>query len=149
MKTPLSFCLHPSSLSLPPSSFLLTSLVLLCFGCANEGPYRPAQREESPEIENLIVILDEKLTPFVAVDAHHTERTAQGKLKVMANLRNRTNQDHTVQVQTVFRDANGFSIDDDTPWETILLTANETRTISTTSTTPKAERYTIRIRLMR
>lgn len=142
MKIPSFFILHPSS-------FILTALALLCFGCANEGPYRPAQREPSPEIENSAVILDEKLTPSIAVDAQHAERTAQGKLKVMSNLRNRTHQDLTVQVQTVFRDANGFSTDDDTPWETLVLTANETRTMSVISTTSKADRYTMRIRLTR
>ncbi|MBI4028395.1 MAG: YcfL family protein [Verrucomicrobia bacterium] len=125
---------------------LVCLMVLLCFGCAGEGPYVPAQRQPSPELENTAVILDESLADRIAVDSQNAEHTAQGKLKGMANVRNRTNQDLSIQVQTVFRDDNGFSIGDDTAWETVILTANETRTISATSTSKKAERYTIRVR---
>ncbi len=130
-------------------SQLLTLLTLLCFGCSSEGPYVPSERRPSPEIENTAVALDEELKGLIAVDAQDAERTTQGRLKAMANMRNRTNQDLTVQVQTIFRDANGFSIDDDSAWETIVLTANETRTVGSVSTSKKADRYSIRIRMMR
>lgn len=123
--------------------------LLLFTGCASEGPYVPDARQPSTEIENTTVILDRELTSLVAVDAQEATRTPKGKLKAMANIRNRTNQDLTIQTQTVFRDASGFSIDDETAWQTVFLTANETRTITAQSTERKADRYTIRIRLMR
>ena len=133
-----------------PSLHLIAMLIaILCFGCASEGPYVPSQRTPSPEIENTTVLLDKELADLIAVDSQDAERTSQGKLKGKANVRNRTNQDMTVQVQTVFRDDNGYSIGDDTAWETVILTANETRTITATSTSKKAERYTIRIRMVR
>ncbi len=124
-------------------------LSLLALGCATEGPYPPASRTPSPEVERKAVILDKEIGDRIAVDSYKSERTPQGKLKAMANVRNRTNQDLTVQVQTVFRDAEGFSIEDDTSWNTVVLTANETRTIVATSTSKKAESYTVRIRMMR
>ena len=127
----------------------LVALGFMLIGCAHEGPYVPSQRQPAPEFENTTVVLDREISGLVAVDLQHAERTHQGKLKGMANIRNRTNQDLTLQVQTVFRDVNGFSINDDTSWDTIVLTANETRTVGATSTTPKADRYTIRIRMMR
>ena len=130
--------------------FFITISSLFYFGCAsNEGPYAPAKRDSSPEIENKTVILDKELSDFIAVDSQNAERTDGGKLKTMSNVRNRTNQDLTVQVQTVFRDLNGFSVGDDTAWETVVLTANETRTIAAISTNKKAESYTVRIRMMR
>jgi len=121
----------------------------MLFGCVTEGPYVPAEQQPSTEVENTAVILDEEISRNIAVDLQNAERTSQDKLKALANIRNRTNNDLTIQVQTIFRDAVGFSINDDTAWETIVLTANETRTITATSTTRKAERYTIRIRMMR
>jgi uncharacterized protein YcfL len=128
---------------------LILPLAFALSSCSTEGPYLPAERQPSPEIENTAVIMDQELKDMIAVDNQNAERTSQGKLKALANVRNRTNNDITVQFQTVFRDAGGFSIDDDTAWETTVLTSNETRTISATSTNRKAERYTIRIRMMR
>jgi uncharacterized protein YcfL len=95
------------------------------------------------------VIMDEEISKMIAVDEQHADRTPQGKLKALSNVRNRTNKDLNIQVQTVFRDEGGFSIGDDTSWDTLVLTANETRTVSATSTTRKAVRFTVRIRMVR
>jgi uncharacterized protein YcfL len=128
---------------------LLASFVCILFGCATEGPYVPAGKHPGTEIENTAVIMDAEIKGDIAVDTQHAVRTPQGKLKALANIRNRTNQDLTVQVQTVFRNEGGFSIEDDTSWETIVLTANSTHTYISTSTNRKADLYTVRIRLMR
>jgi uncharacterized protein YcfL len=124
-------------------------LSVLLIGCATEGPYVPSARQPSPEVEHTTVILDRELEKSVAVDQQSAERTSKGRLRSMINLRNRTNEDLRIQVQTVFRDLDGYSISDDTGWETLVLTANETRTISATSTTSKADRFTVRVRMMR
>jgi uncharacterized protein YcfL len=129
--------------------FLLPFAFCLLASCATEGPYVPAGRDESPEVENTTVIMDEEISKMIAVDEQHAERTPQGKLKSLSNVRNRTNKDLNIQVQTVFRDEGGFSIGDDTSWDTLVLTANETRTVSATSTTRKAARFTVRIRMVR
>lgn len=127
----------------------LLFLSFLYFGCTTEGPYVPSQRQPSPEVENTFVMMDQELSGLIAVDMQDAKRTLKGKLRALANMRNRTNQDLTVQVQTIFRDAKGFSIGDDTSWETIVLTANETRTIDTTSTSKKADRFNMRVRMVR
>lgn len=124
-------------------------LGLLCCGCVREGPYVPDQRQPSPEIENTAVILDRALAKLIAVDSQKAERTNSGKLITFANIRNRTNDDLQIQVQTIFRDANGFSTGDETAWETVVLTANSTFTASAIASDKKAERYTVRIRIAR
>ncbi len=134
------------------TSIHLTTMLLamLASGCTtNEGPYVPTQQTPSTELENTTVILDREIANHIAVDLQDAERAHSGKLIARANIRNRTNHDLRIQVQTVFRDSKGFSINDDTAWETLVLTANETHTISAISTSKKAERYTIRIRMMR
>src|SRR3990167_6583412 len=91
---------------------------LLFSGCVtDDGPHVPMQREPSTELENTAVILDREIADRVAVDLQDADRTRGGKLVARANIRNRTNQDLRIQVQTVFRDAKGFSINDDTAWE--------------------------------
>jgi uncharacterized protein YcfL len=138
------------------SKFLISMsfAALLSFaflGCetTKEGPYVPAGKQPMTEIENTTVILDRELAGMIAVDMQGAERTGKGKLKSLVNVRNRTNQDFPIQVQTVFRDQDGFSIDDETSWETVVLTANETRTVSSLSTSTKADRFTVRIRMVR
>ena len=127
----------------------LVTVLTLIVGCSTEGPFVPAGKSPSTELENTTVVLDEEISKSIAVDNQSAERTPQGKLKTLSNIRNRTNHDFAIQVQTVFRDAAGFSKGDETSWETIVLTANETRTISATSTNRKAERFTLRIRMVR
>ena len=128
----------------------LALTAILIAGCAtDEGPYVPTQHAPSTELENTAVILDREISDRIAVDLQDAERTRQNKLIARANIRNRRNEDLRVQVQTVFRDSKGFSINARTAWETMVLTANETRTVSAISTSNKADRYTIRIRMMR
>lgn len=131
-------------------SFPIAAVIaVLITSCATEGPYVPAQRDPSPEIQNTSVILDREIADMIGVDLEQSSRTPQGKLLAQVNIRNRTNQDLRVQFQFVFRDAQGFSVNDDTAWEVLTLTANETRGVHAASTTKKAERYTLRIRMMR
>jgi len=128
---------------------LVMGAALFFLGCATEGPYVPSAKNPSTEVQNTSVILDREIADMIAVDLAEAIRSPQGRLVAQANIRNRTNQDLRIQFQIVYRDAQGFSVNDDTAWETMTLTANETRGISVSSTTKKAERFTLRIRMMR
>ncbi len=128
---------------------LLIASLLLMFGCASEGPYIPSGANSSVESKNSAVLLDKELIDVIAVDQQKETPTRRGKLKALSTIRNRVNQDVTIQVQTVFRDAEGFSIEDDTAWETLVLTANESRDVTAISASKKARRFTTRIRMVR
>ncbi|MDD2710378.1 MAG: DUF1425 domain-containing protein [Verrucomicrobiae bacterium] len=120
-------------------------------GCASEGPYVPSSPNPGVETQSphMVVILDRELVPMVAVEGQEAEKTGRGYLVAKGNIRNRTNQDFQVQVQAVFRDARGFCIGDTSAWETLVLTANETRSLRIVSMSKKAERFTIRVRMSR
>ena len=71
--------------------------------------------------------------------------TPDGRLEVVANIRNRESRRIQVQVNCVFKDAQGFSIDE-TPFRTVFLDENATETIVFESSSKDPANYTIRIR---
>lgn len=71
---------------------------------------------------------------------------AEGRLEVVANLRNRENRRIQVQVSCVFKDAQGFSTGDETPWQTLILTENSQESVRFIAMNDKAKLYTIRVR---
>lgn len=128
----------------------LFALTVLLGSCAHqEGPYIPVT--QSPSVEDLypVVLLDESLQGFIAVDHTEGQRLSDGRLEIVANLRNRTLQDVRIQVQTVFKDEKGYSTNEDSAWAMVFLNANETETYKIVSRGQDASRYTIRIRRVR
>ncbi len=68
-----------------------------------------------------------------------------GRLQVVANLRNRESRRIQVQVQCEFKDAQGFPIESPA-WVNLFLTENAQEGVTFTSMNDKAKRYTIRVR---
>src|SRR5687767_12993382 len=95
----------------------------LALGCEHDGAYVP-DTEPHAAVENIstVALLDEDLADMIAVEGQQAKYSDDGRLQVVANLRNRSEDRLTVQVQTVFKDENGFSTGDETAWETIVIT---------------------------
>ena len=74
---------------------------------------------------------------------------ADGRLEVVANVKNRESRRIQVQVSCVFKDAQGFSTGDETPWNTLILSENATEAVRFSSTSPSAKKYTVRVRQAR
>jgi len=68
---------------------------------------------------------------------------------VVANIRNRENRRIQVQISCVFKDAQGYSTGDETPWQNLILTENSQEAVRFVSMNDKAKKYTIRIRQAR
>ena len=51
-----------------------------------------------------------------------------------------------MQINCVFKDEQGFSLGDETPFVNLILTENAQEDVRFTSLTPKAKDFTIRIR---
>jgi len=75
--------------------------------------------------------------------------TPDGRLKVTAQIRNRENRRIEVQANCVFKDANGYTTGDETPFQTLILTENATEQVTFTAMNKLAKKYTIRIRQAR
>ena len=72
-----------------------------------------------------------------------------GRLQVRANILNRANKRLDLQVNCIFKDEQGFSTGDETPFRTLILDETAQETVLFTSLNPQAKNYTVRVRLSR
>ena len=72
-----------------------------------------------------------------------------GRLEVVANVKNRENRRLEVQINCVFKDAAGFSSGDETPWQTLILSEYATEAVRFTAMNAQARKYTVRVRQAR
>jgi uncharacterized protein YcfL len=127
-----------------------TVVALLLAGCASESKTdaHPPQNSEQQ--------LQEKGPSFVPMDpgATHSVTNAglrsftlpDGRLEASAIVQNRENRRLQVQVQCLFKDGNGYSTGDETPWQTLILTENGMETVTFQSMNDKARNFTVRVR---
>lgn len=127
---------------------LIACLSLAATGCKT-GPYTAKSVQPSPEDTESLVLLDKELVKQISVQVQRAGFTSDGRLTAEANLRNLTKKTLNVQVQTVFKDAQGLSTGDESAWRTMILNPNAMETYQSNAMNMKAERYTIRVRKAR
>ena len=127
--------------------------LLLAAGCSSthdKGPYLP-QTSKTPAYEGKepVVLLDPGVQYSVTCSGVQEQTLPDGRLDVVAHLRNRENRRIEVQANCVFKDVNGFTTGDETPFQTVILTENATEHVKFVSANDKAKRFTIRVRQAR
>lgn len=131
---------------------ILGTAALIVAGCSthDRGPYLP-QTPKTPAYEGKepIVMLDPGVQHSVACSGINEATLPDGRLEIVAHLRNRENRRIEVQANCVFKDANGFSTGDETPFQTVILTENATEDVRFISMNTAAKKYTIRVRQAR
>ena len=126
---------------------------LLVAGCQtghDKGPYLP-QTPQTPAYESTerFVLLDPGAQHSVTCSGINERALEDGRLEVIAQIRNRENRRLEVQVNCVFKDQNAFSTGDETPFQTLLLTENATQDVRFVSMNSQAKKYTVRVRQAR
>ncbi len=132
-------------------ALLLSAAAIIAFasGCTRGGAYQPVNTGKyNQEDSAKFVLFDAGAQRSVTCTQMQLGKTADGRMKVSANLRNRENRRIEVQANCVFKDAQGFAVDE-TPFRTVFLDENATETISFESSKKDAAAYTIRIRQAR
>ena len=131
----------------------VAAATLFAAGCASDydkGPYL-AQESKTPHHEGKesIVLLDPGVQHSVTAPAYMARTLDDGRLEVTMHLRNRENRRIEVQANCVFKDVNGDTTSDETPFQTVILTENATEQVKFVSSNDKAKRYTVRVRQAR
>lgn len=125
------------------------ALVVLGTGCTTHGPYEPLDTtKHSVEDKAKFVLLDEEMQHAVTCTGLLEARTPDGRLKIAANLRNRQGARLEVQADCVFKDAQGFSLDEQL-YRTVILDENATETLTFEAMNTNAVKYTVRVRKAR
>ena len=121
----------------------------LSAGCTTPGPYAP-QDTTKFTLENTerFVLLDPAARDAVTCTGLQ-QGLADGRLEVVANVKNRENRRLEVQINCVFKDEQGFSTGDETAWQTLILSEYATEAVRFTAMNTKAKGYTIRVRSAR
>lgn len=122
-----------------------------CKSAYDRGPYVP-QPSKTPAYESTepVVLMDPGVARSITASGQPFAQTlSDGRLEVTVQLRNRENRRLEVQANCVFKDVNGISTGDETPWQTVILTENSTEHVRFVSANDRAKRYTIRVRQAR
>jgi uncharacterized protein YcfL len=127
------------------SSLLLATAVLT--GCQSGGAYAPKNATKY-DLENKekFVLMDSMVQRSVTASGIQKRLLPDGRLEVIAHVRNRETRRIQVQINCVFKDASGFSTDDETPWQNLILTENAQEDVRFVSINNKAQDFTIRVR---
>jgi uncharacterized protein YcfL len=139
--------MNSSSLALLVSVAALTLLP----GCVTQtGPFPPLDTTKfTLENTDRFVLLDQPTQNSVTCTGLQEIPLADGRLEVVANVKNRENRRIQVQINCVFKDAQGFSTGDETPWQTLILSEFSTEAVRFTAMNPQAKKYTVRVRQAR
>lgn len=133
-------------------TLLALSAGLLGFsGCqTTPGPYAP-QDTTRYTVENTekFVLMDRPTQVSITCTGLQERVLPDGRLEVVANVKNREDRRIQVQIQCVFKDEQNVSTGDETPWENLILTEYSTQAVRFVSMNNLAHRYTIRVRQAR
>lgn len=125
---------------------------LVVAGCStyDKGPYLP-QESKTPAYESTerFVLLDPGVQYSITCTGINERTLEDGRLEITAQIRNRENRRIEVQANCVFKDAAGVSTNDETPFQTVVLTENATEQVKFVSMNNLAKKYTIRVRQAR
>jgi hypothetical protein len=114
------------------------------------GAYQP-RNVNKYDLENhaKFVLFDKGVERSVTCPNIEERVTDEGRLEVVANVRNRLNRRIEVQVNCVFKDDKGFPTNDEAPFRSLILDENAQEGVRFVSMNDQARTYTIRVRQAR
>jgi len=123
---------------------------MLLTGCQSHdtGAYVPVNTTIN-DVENheMVVLMDPRVQYSVTCSGIQEHYTSDGRLDIVANIRNRENRRLQVQVNCVFKNEQGFPTEgEDAPFQNLILTENAQEPVHFVSMNNQARRFTIRIR---
>ncbi len=135
----------------PVSLLVAVTALALSAGCVTQpGPFAPLDTTKfTLENTERFVLLDEPAQNSVTCTGLQQNLLADGRLEVVANVKNRESRRIQVQINCVFKDDQGFSTGDETPWQTLILSENSTEAVRFTAMNGQAKKYTVRVRQAR
>ncbi|MEW6742050.1 MAG: hypothetical protein AB1486_04755 [Planctomycetota bacterium] len=129
-------------------AFLWSGLIFT--GC-QQGPH-PAttlpEGELAAEDAADVVVLEPDLIPDITVPERgvRAARLPDGRLKVQARLINTAGEELSIQIQTVFKDGEGFVTESPSNWTFYILSDGDSLNYECSSLNAKATTYVVKVR---
>ena len=132
---------------LPILAVVSAGLALLA-GCASGPASKTPQDTTKYTLENSdsFELLGKAGQDAMACTGLQPRQLPDGRLEIVASLKNREDRVLRLQVNCVFKDEHGFSTGDETPFRPLVLSAHATEAVRFTSANPLAKKYTVRVR---
>ncbi len=127
---------------------IVLAVVALFTGCAsNNGAYRPLDTNRN-DLENSdrFVLLTKKSQKQITTTGLQERATDDGRLQVIASIRNRTGHRVEVQANCIFKNAQGMETET-VPFQTITLSGHGQETSTFIAVKPESKRYSIRVQV--
>ena len=127
------------------SLFSACCALALVAGCASI----PAPQDSTKfTVENTVrfVALDASTEAVISCTGLQERTLADGRLEVVANLKNSDTKPDRVNVQCVFLDEQGLPVGGEAPWEQFAISADSTEVVRFTAPGLSARKYSIRVR---
>ena len=137
-------CLSPINNAM--KDILLITILTLVVGCATGGG---SANGATSKANIKFQALGGLAANAVTCSALKETLQPDGRLEVRANVHNRLGKRIQGQVNCVFKDAEGFSTGDETPFQSLILDERGQKTVTFTSLNKKAKDYTVQVRLQR
>ena len=132
--------------NLPTLAAVVTALLLA--GCRTEPSSFLPRGTTKYSIENTgkFALMDQATQAAVTCTGLQEHTGSDGRLEVVANVKNCGSRRIEVQVRCVFKDDNGFSTGDETAWQMLVLGEGATEALRFASQNNLARQYTVAVR---
>lgn len=127
------------------------AVLALALGCATEPPPEHAFETTKYTLENTdkFTVIADPTAPPVACTGLQQHALADGRLEVIANLKNRDHRAVEVQASCAFSVPLPGAIVSETPWQNVTLPEDATQTVRFVAPNASATRYSVRVRAAR
>ena len=127
------------------NKILLLSLTGIVFLSSCVGPYTATREDNSLEVTEKVVLMDNKLQDDITITGLRRGKLANGLLKVEAQIKNQTDKSLAIQIKLRFKDKDNFFVDE-TNWMPVVLGHYEIYSFESNSLSDKPVDYVISIR---
>ncbi len=133
------------------STFAACGAFALAAGCASVPAPQAPQDTTKFTVENTVrfVALDAATEAVISCTGLQERALADGRLEVVANLKNSGATAVRVNVQCVFLDEQGLPVGGESSWELFPIAADSTEVVRFTAPVLTARKYSIRVRSAR
>jgi uncharacterized protein YcfL len=123
----------------------------LLAGCGTEPAPQAPMDTTKFTVENTLrfVALDAATEAVVSCTGLQERALGDGRLEVVANLKNSDTKPVKVLVQCLFLDDQGLPIGAEAPWQALAISADSTEVMRFTAPVLAAKKYSIRVRRAR
>lgn len=130
---------------------ILLAALLSLAGCASAPAPQAPQDTTKFTVENTdrFAVLDSATEAVISCTGLQERTLGDGRLEVVANLKNGGAKPLTVQVQCEFFDGEGVPVGAEAHWQVLAIPGDSTEVVRFTAPATAAKKYAIRVRRAR